>query len=99
MSPNRTCSTQYQPERFHANRPNGLLPIKQRANGFTVRGATVISARALFNHAARILVFAQSNKLRVSQMIAFGPFQEFNLCHEFRIDPNTSVYKRRLLSF
>ena len=42
VSPNRTCSTQYQPERFHANPPNGLLPIKQRANGFTVRGATVI---------------------------------------------------------
>jgi hypothetical protein len=34
--------------------------------------------RALFDHAASILILAQSNKLRMIQMAAFRPFQEFN---------------------
>jgi hypothetical protein len=41
-------------------------------------GRPSYSARALFDHAASILILAQSNKLRMFQMAAFRPFQEFN---------------------
>jgi hypothetical protein len=43
-----------------------------------VMGRPSYSARALFDHAASILILAQSNKLRMFQMAAFRPFQEFN---------------------
>ena len=53
----------------------------------------------VFDHAASILILAQSNKLRMPQTIAFGPFQEFNLRYEFGIDPNTLLHLLRCQSF
>src|SRR5258706_31038 len=40
-------------------------------------------AGLLLDHASRILVLAQANKLRMSQPISLGPFQELNLRDRF----------------
>ena len=37
-----------------------------------------------FDHAASVFVIAQPDELRMSEVIAIGPLQKFNLSHEFR---------------
>jgi len=52
-----------------------------------------------FDNRCRILVITQSGKLRMTQVAAFGPFQEFNLGYQFGIDPNTLLHFLRRQSF
>ena len=47
----------------------------------------------LFNHASRILVLPKSDKLRMSQPISFGPFQEFKLSNGFWLQPDCLLRK------
>ena len=47
---------------------------------------------AFFDNRSRILVITQSGKLCMAQVVASGPFQEFNLRYEFGIDPNTLLH-------
>ena len=63
---------------------NGIAPV------FTAQHNVRHLARAsiLLNHASRILVIAQADKLRMSQPISFGPFQEFDLSDGFGRQPN-----------
>ena len=49
-------------------------------------------ASLLLDHASRILVLAQSHKLRMSQPISFGPFQEFDLSEGFWLQPNCLLH-------
>jgi hypothetical protein len=41
-----------------------------------------------FDYTLRVLVLPQTSKLRMPEVIRFGPFQKFNLGHEFRLQPN-----------
>lgn len=56
-------------------------------------------SRLFFDNRSRILVVSQSSKLCMAQMARFSPFQEFNLRHQFGIDPNTFLHLLGCQSF
>src|SRR5437899_570916 len=56
-------------------------------------------AGLLLDYASRILVLAQSDKLRMSQPIGLRPFQEFDLCDGFRPQPNCFLHLLRVQLF
>jgi hypothetical protein len=47
-------------------------------------------SQLLLDHTSRILVVSQTSELCMAQVVAFGPFQEFNLGYQFGIDPTSS---------
>jgi len=60
---------------------------------WTPRTARHLTLHAVFfDDLARVLVFPHPDKFRISQMVAFGPLQEFDLRHEFRSEPNTLLH-------
>jgi hypothetical protein len=62
--------------------PNGVLGNANRiVPVFTAQGDVrhLAFASILLDHASRVLVLAQSDKLRMPQPVSLGPFQKFNL--------------------
>src|SRR6266852_9753674 len=49
-------------------------------------------AGLLLDHASSLLVLAQADKLRMSQPISFGPFQEFDLSEGLWPQPNCLLH-------
>src|SRR6266478_9100350 len=56
------------------------------------RSFHVSLANFLLDHASRILVLAQADKLRMSQPISLGPFEEFNLSDDLWHQPNCFLH-------
>jgi hypothetical protein len=44
------------------------------------------------DHASQVLIVPKSSELQMPKMVAIGPFQKFNLRHEFWSDPNTFLH-------
>src|SRR6266478_5784515 len=90
------------PTRGERPSPNSVNPrharlaidAKQRHQypQFPSNGTDSRLASLLLDHASRILVLAQSHKLRMSQPISFGPFQEFDLSDGFWLQPNCLLH-------
>ena len=76
-------------------------PIGRKSRRKAFRGSTPVAAalrtlaNALFDYAGGVLVVTPPNKLRVSEMISFNPFQECDLNHE--LDRILKVHKLLIL--
>src|SRR6266404_7993505 len=57
-----------------------------------IRGDSATISCVFLDHAPRVLIVPKSSELRMPQMIAFSPLQEFDLRHEFWSDPNTFLH-------
>jgi len=62
--------------------------VKPRGRSYEILVNASTLLFVLFDYTTCFFVRSQSDELRVSQMVAFGPLQEFDLRHEFRPEPN-----------